>query len=63
MSKKTTPAQPGHIACAVCLEEIPATVATSQEGDEYAQHFCGLECYDQWKQQQAKDPEGNDKDR
>ncbi len=61
MAEKITPAKTEHIACAVCLKDIPASVAFSQEGDEYAQHFCGLECYDKWKQQQTEEPEGNDK--
>ncbi len=59
MIEKITPVETGHVACAVCLKEIPASVALSQEGDEYAQHFCGLECYDKWKQQQTEEPEGN----
>jgi len=62
MAEKTTPAKTEHVACAVCLKDIPASVATSQEGDEYAQHFCGLECYDKWKHQQTEEPAGNDKD-
>ncbi len=63
MVEKITPAETEYVTCAVCLKEIPASVAMSQEGDEYTQHFCGLECYSKWKQQRAEEPEpeGNDK--
>jgi hypothetical protein len=51
MAEKPVPTEPGLVACDVCLKEIPESVAMSQEGDEYTQHFCGLECYEQWKRQ------------
>ncbi|HHM05145.1 MAG TPA: DUF3330 domain-containing protein [Gammaproteobacteria bacterium] len=40
------------IACSVCLKEIPASGAKSDETSDYVRHFCGLECYDKWKAQQ-----------
>ena len=46
---KPIPEEPGNIACDICLTEIPDSVAHSQEGDEYALHYCGLECYVEWK--------------
>jgi hypothetical protein len=48
----STPKQPPDdqtIACAVCLKEIPASEATSDEASDYVRHFCGLECYQQWQ--------------
>ncbi len=32
------------LSCEVCLAEIPASVAASTEGNEYIQHYCGLDC-------------------
>ncbi len=32
------------LSCEVCLAEIPASVAASMEGNEYIQHYCGLDC-------------------
>ena len=51
MTNKPVPVEPENLACKVCLEEIPESVAVSQEGDEYAQHFCGIECYSIWKKE------------
>ena len=52
MTDKPIPREPENLTCKVCLEEIPSSVSTSQEGDEYTQHFCGIECYSIWKQKQ-----------
>lgn len=41
-----------QVACTVCLEEIPISEAKSEEATGYVAHFCGLECYQQWHQQQ-----------
>lgn len=40
--------------CAACMKEIPASVAQSEEGTDYLQHFCGLDCMDAWKAQQQR---------
>jgi len=47
--KRPVPEEPSVISCNVCLAEIPSSVANSHEANEYAQHFCGLECYLEWK--------------
>lgn len=47
------PQEPSPIACAICLTELPQSVASNQEADEYAQHYCGLECYLEWKKRHA----------
>ena len=54
MTKKPIPQEPENVACKVCLDEIPKSVAQNQEADEYAQHFCGLECYSIWKEDEGK---------
>lgn len=36
-------------SCAVCLVEVPASVAKSVEGPDYVHHFCGLDCLDKWQ--------------
>ena len=48
------PEEPSVISCSVCLTEIPGSVANSQEADEYTQHYCGLECYLQWKDRHSE---------
>ena len=42
------------IACEICLKEIPISGAKSEEASEYVAHYCGLECYAIWKEQQEK---------
>lgn len=44
-----SPVESGLVACQICLTEIPKSVAMSQEADEYTLHFCGIDCYNQWK--------------
>ena len=51
---KPIPTEPTNLACDVCLNEIPESVAHSQEGDEYTQHFCGIECYSIWKRKHGQ---------
>lgn len=41
----------GHVQCTVCLKEIPTSEAKSEEAEDYIAHFCGLDCYEQWKEQ------------
>ncbi|OGT22128.1 MAG: hypothetical protein A2V90_05655 [Gammaproteobacteria bacterium RBG_16_57_12] len=59
MSDKIKPVEPEHIACDVCLKEIPEDAAKTFEGDEYLLHFCGLECLTKWKK--AHPPKPNNK--
>ena len=47
------------ISCEVCLKEIPASEAKSAEAEDYVAFFCGLECYEQWRQ--INQPDNNDK--
>ena len=44
------------VACDVCLKEVPRSEATVPEAADYVVHFCGLECYEKWKNQQEKPP-------
>lgn len=41
------------IACNICLDEIPNTVNQNAEADEYVSNYCGLECYQQWRDKHA----------
>ena len=40
-----------QISCEVCKLEIPITDAIIPETADYIVHFCGLECYEEWKSQ------------
>jgi hypothetical protein len=49
------------VSCAVCFKEIPLTAAVIPEAADYMAHFCGLECYAQWKQQSERSGRHNSK--
>ena len=46
--------EPEKVSCEVCFKEIPLSEATSVKATDYIVYYCGLECYDRWKQQQAE---------
>jgi hypothetical protein len=50
MSEKMTPKEPEHVSCDICMKEIPIDEAKSSEATDYVVHFCGLECFEKWKQ-------------
>ena len=37
------------VACEICLKEIPNSEAKMEEASDYVAYFCGLDCYDKWK--------------
>jgi hypothetical protein len=51
MNAKTRPSEPETVACEVCLKQIPASEAQSEEAMDYVVHFCGLDCHEKWKTQ------------
>lgn len=42
-----------NVPCEVCLKEIPQSEAKVVEVDDYVMNFCGLECYDKWREEEA----------
>ncbi len=44
------------LECDVCMKEIPRSVGESLEGPDYVHHFCGAECYEQWKKKNSRPP-------
>ena len=43
-----------QVSCEVCLKEVPLSTAVDFEVGDYVAHFCGLECYAQWKGRDGK---------
>ncbi len=39
-----------QVSCAICHKEVPLSEANHFEVQDYIAHFCGLECYSEWKQ-------------
>ncbi len=51
MVKPPYPSEAASVSCDVCLKEVPLSEAVIPEAADYVAHFCGLECYSQWKKQ------------
>lgn len=49
-------APPVHLACAVCMKEIPLSEAIVPEAKDYVVHFCSPDCYQKWHQQKGLMP-------
>jgi hypothetical protein len=54
MTTNDKPVDVERVACEICLKEVPITEATVPEATDYVVHFCGLECYQKWKNQGGK---------
>ncbi len=52
MNTNDRPAGNELVACEICLKEIPVSEAKIEEASDYVLHFCGIDCYQQWKQQE-----------
>ena len=48
------------IACEVCMKEIPASEAASEEATDYVIYFCGLDCYAAWRTQNEAENDSPD---
>ena len=44
------------VACEICLKEVPLNEAKRFEAEDYVAHFCGLDCYAEWKRRSEKSP-------
>jgi len=54
MDEKKSAAVVGEIVnCDVCMKEIPPESEEYLESDDYVRHFCGIDCYKKWKQEQG----------
>jgi hypothetical protein len=51
MPTKDTAVTPLHVACTICMKEVPISEAIVPEATDYVAHFCGVECYDKWRRQ------------
>jgi len=54
MTTSGKPVEVERVACEICLKEVPISEATVPEATDYVVHFCGLECYEKWKNQRGK---------
>lgn len=45
------------VACATCRKDVPASAARTFEGEDYVVYFCGIDCYDRWRQRRNDSPD------
>lgn len=45
------PIELDRVACEICLQAVPTSEATVSEAADYVAYFCGLDCYEKWKNQ------------
>ena len=57
MATSDKPVEATLVSCEVCLKEVPQSEATVPEAVDYFVHFCGLECYEKWKNQDREPKE------
>lgn len=55
MTDKKNTTQEELVPCKVCLTEIPRSAAKVDEASDYVAYFCGLECYDKWRNENHKE--------
>ncbi len=51
MNKKDPTVAVEHVACSKCMKEIPMSEAVVPEVTDSLMSFCGLACYNKWKNQ------------
>lgn len=54
MNREDKPIDAERVVCEVCMKEVPKSEATIPEAVDYVVYFCGLDCYEKWKNQHAK---------
>ncbi|MDH3386644.1 MAG: DUF3330 domain-containing protein [Gammaproteobacteria bacterium] len=52
-----TPKEPEQVSCDICMKEVPIDEANSCEAVDYVVHFCGLECFQKWKENKQLEQE------
>lgn len=44
-----------RLSCEICLKSIPLTESEMSEVEDYVAYFCGLECYELWRNQKLSE--------
>jgi Domain of unknown function (DUF3330) len=55
MAEKKIKANEKLVPCEKCMKEIPISEAKVDEASDYVAYFCGLECYDKWRNEKNKE--------
>ena len=63
MTTHDKPVKVEQVACEISLKEVPLSEAIVPEATDYVAHFCGLDCYQKWKNQRGETDEPVEKSR
>lgn len=61
MTTQEKPVELEQVSCEICMKEVPLTEAMVPEAEGYFVHFCGLDCYQQWKSKSEESDKEADK--
>ena len=53
LSRDNLPNDEQLLSCELCLKSIPLSESEISEAEDYVAYFCGLECYDVWRNQKS----------
>jgi len=54
MSESEKPTELKKVACDICLKEVPKSEAKMDEASDYVLYFCGLDCYEKWREEKEE---------
>lgn len=49
------PEPPAHVSCEACMRQLTPGDAYRSESEDYALWFCGLSCFETWKDEDLGD--------
>lgn len=53
--KEANTTEDAPIECKVCLKHIPRSEAKVEEASDYVMYFCGLDCFEKWRESEEFD--------
>lgn len=54
MNEHEKPTEIEKVPCEICLKEIPRSEAKIEEACDYVMYFCGLDCYEKWREENER---------
>ena len=59
-TEKIPPDPDDTLSCEVCKKEIPASEAVCAEAADYVLYYCGIACFELWREQSEEPAEQAD---
>lgn len=42
------------VACEICLKHVPKSETKVEEASDYVLYFCGIDCYEKWREEEKE---------